>query len=301
VVVEDELDQLIDRAGRTHVIPPREDPVILDRLRDPRVFARAHELLNGRDEVWRHRAILCIERIGYVQRDQETAELLLQHAAKTKDRYEAMTTLEALKRCTPPQSLPGRPLLELARRKEWQVWLPAVECLHLAKAEEVESALLERLDANREALVSVARELRYMESRRSIEALEQLLEHENLDVRCVALDSLAERLGQEALRYARRLAARSFREQWWAEKWIARFGDASDVPFMAKRARLLVTGNRQRRYEPPELSYIFPFLSSHTDTAEARQALDLLQQRAERLPENERRWLETQHRNQSQG
>src|SRR5919201_1582562 len=40
----------------------------------------------------------------------------------------------------------------------------------------------------------VRRELRYMSSDASREALERLLEHDRLDVRCVALDSLGERL-----------------------------------------------------------------------------------------------------------
>ena len=38
-------------------------------------------------------------------------------------------------------------------------------------------------------------ELRYMSSDASLEALERLLEHERLDERGLALDSLGERLG----------------------------------------------------------------------------------------------------------
>lgn len=292
VPVDDQIDEIIAQAGRAHVVPPYEDPGLLEAVTDPRVLARARALLDDKDKDWRHRAILCLERIGYVRRDQETAQLLLAHAAKTNDKYEVMTTLEALASCTPPEPLQSKPLLELARRSEWQVWIPAVTCLHLARPEQVEPALLERLDASREGLVIVARELRYMTSAGSIEALERLLGHKAVDVRVVALDSLGERLGADVMPYARRLSTGTFDEQWWAEKWTARYGSATDVPFMAKRARALVTGARKRQYVPPELSYLVPFLVRHRDASQARRALDLLVHQAQRLPEDERRWLE---------
>jgi HEAT repeat protein len=287
-----DVDELIAEAGRTHVIPPRENPILLERLRDPAVLARARELLGSKDESVRRRAILCIERIGYVLHDQRTAELLLHHAVNAKDKYEAMSALDALKNCTPPEPLPFEPLLRLARRREWQVWQSAVQCLHLAPADEVEMALLERLDADREGLVYVARELRYMHSPDSIRGLEELLGHESLDVRCIALDSLGERLGPGVLPYARRLAAgRQQQEKWWAEKWLARFGDAEDVSFMADRVKSLLGGRRQREHEPPEVSYVVEFLLRHEDIREARTALDAIRRRGERLPDNERRWL----------
>jgi len=292
VIADSDLDQLIQQAGSTHVIPPREDPALLDKLRDPRVLARARELLTANDKDWRKRAVLCIERIAYAQHDQETAELLLQHATTARDKYEVMTTLEALKGCTPPRPLPAEPLIGLARYKQWQVWLPAVECLHLAPADQTEPALLERLDSDPNQLVAVAKELRYMTSSRSLHALEQLLEHKSVDVRCVALDSLGERLGPGVLSFARRLAAGVHQEKWWAEKWMARFGDVNDIPFMAKRARALVSAKRQRQYEPPELSYLLPFLSRHSDIGDARAALRLIRERPDSLPENERRWLQ---------
>jgi HEAT repeat protein len=292
VIADSDLDQLIQQAGSTHVIPPREDPALLDKLRDPRVLARARELLTANDKDWRKRAVLCIERIAYAQHDQETAELLLEHATTARDKYEVMTTLEALKGCTPPRPLPAEPLIRLARNKQWQVWLPAVECLHLAPPEQAEPALLEHLDADPNQLVAVAKELRYMTSSRSLHALEQLLEHKSVDVRCVALDSLGERLGPGVLSFARRLAAGVHQEKWWAEKWMARFGDVNDIPFMAKRARALVSAKRQRQYEPPELSYLLPFLSRHSDIGDARAALRLIRERPDSLPENERRWLQ---------
>jgi HEAT repeat protein len=292
VIADSDLDQLIQQAGSTHVIPPREDPALLDKLRDPRVLARARELLTANDKDWRKRAVLCIERIAYAQHDQETAELLLEHATTARDKYEVMTTLEALKGCTPPRPLPAEPLIRLARNKQWQVWLPAVECLHLAPPEQAEPALLEHLDADPNQLVAVAKELRYQTSSRSLHALEQLLEHKSVDVRCVALDSLGERLGPGVLSFARRLAAGVHQEKWWAEKWMARFGDVNDIPFMAKRARALVSAKRQRQYEPPELSYLLPFLSRHSDIGDARAALRLIRERPDSLPENERRWLQ---------
>jgi HEAT repeat protein len=292
VIADFELDQLIQQAGRTHVIPPREDPALLDKVRDPRVLSRARELLSANDKDWRKRAILCIERIAYAQHDQATAELLLQHATTAEDKYEVMTTLQALKGCTPPRPLPAEPLLRLARYKQWQVWLPAVECLHLAPADQTEPALLEHLDADHNLLVSVAKQLRFMTSSRSLQALEQLLEHKSVDVRCVALDSLGERLGPNVVQFARRLAGGVHQEQWWAEKWMARFGDVNDVPFMAKRARALVSAKRRQQYEPPELSYLLPFLTRHSEIVDARAALDVIRAKIERLPENERRWLQ---------
>jgi hypothetical protein len=152
--------------------------------------------------------------------------------------------------------------------------------------------LLEHLNADHNLLVSVAKELRNMSSSRSLQALEQLLEHKSVDVRCVALDSLGERLGPDVMQFARRLAAGVHQEQWWAEKWMARFGDVNDVPFMAKRARALASAKRQEQYEPPELSYLLPFLSRYSDIGDARAALDLIRGKIDRLPENERRWLQ---------
>jgi len=70
----------------------------------------------------------------------------------------------------------------------------------------VEHALLERLDSDAYGLVYVARELRFMSSTQSIKALEDLLGSSTLDVRCVALDSLGERLGAGVLPFARRFS-----------------------------------------------------------------------------------------------
>jgi HEAT repeat protein len=288
-----DVDDLIAEAGRTHVIPPRENPALLERLRDPAVLARTRELLASKDEGVRRQAILCIERIGYILRDQETAELLLHHAVDAKNKYEAMSALDALKNCRPPEPLSSEALLRLARRRDSQVWQSALQCLHLAPADEVESALLERLEADREGLVYVARELRYMHSPESIRALEELLGDASLDVRCVALDSLGERLGAGIVPYARRLAAgRQQQEKWWAEKWLARFGGAEDVSFMADRVKSLLSGKRQRQFEPPEVSYVVDFLLRHEDIPAAQAALDAIRRRGERLPDNERKWLE---------
>lgn len=289
------LDELILEAGKTHVSPPREDQSLLERLRDPRVLARAKELLHSEDRDRRRKSILCIERIGYALRDQETAELLLHHADATKDKYEAATALDGLKRLDPPQPLPPEPLLRLARRPEWLVWQSAIQCLHLAPADRVEPALFERLDADRYGLADVAYELRYMRSEESIHALERLLSHASIDVRCVSLDSLGERLGEGVLPYARRLAAgRRWEEKLWAEAWLGRFGDTEDVTFMADRLRRLVSGSRQIECHPPEVSYVVPFLLRQEGDSRARAALDAIRRRPERLLENEREWLEEQ-------
>jgi HEAT repeat protein len=288
-----DLDDLVREAGQSHVIRPHEDPALLERVRDPRVLERAAELLESDDSGWRSRAILCIERIAYAKPDQETAELLLRHAESAKDKHEVMTTLTALARCTPPRPLPSEPLLRLARRREWQVWHDAVSCLHLSIPEEVEPALLERLDADKYGLVYVARELRYMKSPESIRALEQLLEHETLDVRGVALDSLGERLAEGVVPYARRFAAGKRREEkWWAEEWLGRYGDAEDIPFMAERVKKLTGGTIRGNYLPPELSLIVPFLKRHADSAEAQKALERIGGRMDRLPAFEREWVE---------
>jgi hypothetical protein len=286
-----ELDELIERAGRTHVIPPREDESLLALLRQARVLRRAADLLRSKSKEERTRAVLCIERIGYALKDQETAELLLQHADRTQDKLEVMTTLDALKNCTPPRPLPAEPLLRLARRPEWQVWHAAVQCLHLAPGHDVETALLERLNVDANGLVYVARELRFMSSGQSIKALKDLLGNASLDVRCVALDSLGERLGDGVLPFARSLAAGRFQEQWWAEKWIARFGGSEDVPFIAKRAKMLTT-RRRVQIGPPEVAILVPFLSRHAEQPDARAALEHVRKRADRLPDTERRWLE---------
>jgi hypothetical protein len=289
------LDELITEAGQAHVIPPREDQSLLERLRDPRVLARAKELLHSEDRDRRKESILCIERIGYALRDQQTAELLLHHADATKDKHEVATALDGLKTLDPPQPLPPEPLLRLARRPEWLVWQSAIRCLHLAPADRVEPALFERLDADRYGLADVAYELRYMRSEESIHALERLLSHASLDVRCVSLDSLGERLGEGVLPYARGLAAgRRWEEKLWAEKWLARFGDEEDVPFMADRVKRIASGKRQIECDPPEVSDVVPFLLRHEGDTRARAALDAIRRHPERLLENEREWLAEQ-------
>lgn len=288
-----EVDELIADAGRTHVIPPGEDPKLLERLRDPAVLERARELLEAKERDVRHSAILCIERIGYVLRDQDSAEALLAHARSVRSKDETATALTALSRLTPPRPLRAEPLVELARRPEWQVWSTAVQCLHLADAPEVEPALLERVDADPELLPYVARELRYMTSDASRQALERLLGHNRLDVRCIALDSLGERLGPGVVPYARKLGAGSQQqEKWWAQKWLARFGDDDDVPFMAQCVRRLTTGKRAREYDPPEVSFLVPFLRAREHVPEALAALTTLARRRAKLPANEREWIE---------
>jgi hypothetical protein len=155
--------------------------------------------------------------------------------------------------------------------------------------------LFERLDADRYGVADVAYELRYMGSEESIHALERLLGHVSIDVRCVSLDSLGERLGVGVVPYARRLAAgRRWEEKLWAEKWLGRFGDAEDVPFMANRVKRIASGKRQIECHPPEVSDVVPFLLRHQGDSRARAALDTIRRRPERLLANEREWLEEQ-------
>jgi hypothetical protein len=288
-----DLDELIADAGRHHVIPPQEDQTLLERLRDPRVLVRAKELLQSKDKRSRHQSILCIERIGYALHDQETAEVLLHHADTTRDKYEVATTLDGLSSLDPPEPLPPEPLLRLVRRKEWLVWHAAVQCLHLAPPDHVEKPLLERMDADRYGLVYVAHELRYMRSGESILALERLLRHASVDVRCVSLGSLGVRLGAGVVGYARRLAeGRRWEEKLAAEVWLDRFGDAQDVPFMADRLKGLASGRRRIECDPPEVSFVVPFLLRHQGDPRARAAIDITRRRPERLLVNERAWLE---------
>jgi hypothetical protein len=288
----DELDELVREAGETHVIPPRERPALLERLRDPAVLERARTHLDSKDESWRTRGILCLERIAYVLRDQETAELLLAYATRARSKYEASTALTALHRCTPPEPLDAGTLVELVRRREWLVWHEAVRCLHLAVPEEVEPALLERLDADRYGLGYVAFELRFMRSPRSLRALESLLDHESVDVRCTALSSLGERLGPGVLPYARRFAAsRRLEDKLTAEAWLGRHGTVEDVPFLAKRLLHLLGSPRKRDYRPPELSYVVPFLLRFREEPRAAAALARLAERVDRLSQTERDWV----------
>jgi hypothetical protein len=149
------------------------------------------------------------------------------------------------------------------------------------------------VDAEPELLPYVARELRYFSSDASLEALERLLEHDRLDVRCVALDSLGERLGPGVVPYARKLGAgNQQQEKWWAQKWLARFGGDEDVPFMAECVKRLTSGKRARQYDPPEVSHLVPFLRAHERVPEASKALATLGRRRGKLPANEREWIE---------
>jgi hypothetical protein len=293
VVLMTDLDELIVEAGQTHVIPPQEDETLLARVRDPRVLARAKDLLRSKDARIRTHAILCIERIGFAIGDQETAELLLRHADSTRGKYEAATALDALEHLDPPQPLPPEPLVRLALRPEWLVWQAAIRCLHMAPVDRVEPALLGRMGADRYGLLYVARELRYMRSEASIQALEQLLSHASLDVRCIALDSLGERLGPGVVQHARRFAERrTWQEKEAAETWLARFGDPDDLPFMTDRVKSLAGGKRRIMCEPPEVSSLVPFLLRHVTDRRAQAALDAIGRHADRLLANEREWLE---------
>jgi hypothetical protein len=121
------------------------------------VLERARVLLGAKEQDARRRAILCLGRIGYARRDQESAEALLAHARTSRSKDETATAPTALSRLTPPRPLPAEPLVELVRRPECQVWSTAVQCLHLANAPDVEPALLERVDADPEVLPYVAR------------------------------------------------------------------------------------------------------------------------------------------------
>ena len=288
----DELDGLLWQAGRTHVIPPQEDPALLERLEDPRALARAKELLESGDAHVRGWAILAVERIGYALGDQDTAETLLAHAASARNKEEVARALSALQRLSPPEPLSGAALVPLIRHPHWSVWHEALRCVRLVPPAEVEPAVLERLDADRYGLVYVAYALRYLESKPSLRALELLLRDVPVvDVRTVAFASLAERLGAAALPYARRLAeSRRIEEKLAAEAWLSEHGDADDVPFMAGRLERLLSSPRRRGYLPPEVSYLVPFLRRFPGP-DAENALEKLRRRADRLDDYEREWL----------
>ena len=157
----------------------------------------------------------------------------------------------------------------------------------------MERALLDRMDADRYGLVYVANALGYMRSEESILALESLLRHASVEVRCVSLGSLGVRLGSGVVEYARQLAeGRQWQEKLEAEIWLARFGDVQDVPFMADRLKGLTSGRRRYECQPPEASFVVPFLLRHQGDPRAQAALDATRRRQERLLGNERAWLE---------
>src|SRR5690349_16891378 len=133
-----ELDALIAEAGQTHVIRHREDPAVLERLRDPAVLARAKLFLGSKDKPRRNQAILCIERIGFVLQDQDTAVTLLYFAAGSKDKYEIHTALNALASCKPPRPIPAAPLLDLLARAKPLFCSNIVDCMPLAPHDEIE-------------------------------------------------------------------------------------------------------------------------------------------------------------------
>lgn len=285
-----DLDALIEAAGVTHVIPHREDPAVLEQLRDPRVLARARELLAGRDKSRRGQAILCIERIGYVLRDHETAELLLDFAWRTKDKYERYTALLALAHCTPPAPVPSVPLLDLVRHDR-RALPAAIDCLHLARHEDVEPVLLSlAADADPMVLVHVARALRHMRSDASLAALEGLLEHASTDVPSVALTSIASRLGPGVLPYARQCVHGPRFVQVVALRFVTEHGDATDL--LTVIARLKKLPGTRLQYEPPEVSSLVPFLLRFPEDPKAVAALRKLRDVIAKIPPNERTWIE---------
>lgn len=285
-----DLDSLIEQAGGTHVIPHREDPAVLEQLRDPRVLARARSLLTARDETSRHAAILCIERIGYVLRDQETAELLLDFAYRTRDRYERDAALLGLASLTPPRPVPAAPLLDLVRRGG-RPSPPAIGCLHLAPADEVEPLLLGLADdADPIVPIYVARQLGRLVSEDSLAALVRLLEHRGADVRGVALVALARRLGPAVLPHARRSLRGPRAVQTLAFRYVCEHGDVSDLPAVLGRLKKLPGARLQ--YEPPEVSALVPFVLRFRADPRAAAALERLGRAVGGLPPNERRWLE---------
>src|SRR5205823_14388355 len=129
-----------------------------------------------------------------------------------------------------------------------------------AKPETVEAAVMRRVAVKPEDQVHVAHALRHLGSKESLQALVYLLGAEKVDVRCVALDSLVERLDADALPYLREFTKRrTFEEKWWAEKWLAAYGTADDVPWMLDRLETLFKRRRKRSHSPPEVSYLIPF------------------------------------------
>jgi hypothetical protein len=66
----DELDGLLWQAGRTHVIPHREDPDLLERLREPRAASREP------------RALACALRFRDVPEAAEALEAVRAHHAR---------------------------------------------------------------------------------------------------------------------------------------------------------------------------------------------------------------------------
>jgi hypothetical protein len=85
---------------------------------------------------------------------------------------------------------------------------------------------------------------------------------------------------------------RRIEEKLAAEGWLLDHGEISDVPFMAKRLKRLITAKRVRTYLPPEVSLLVPFLLRFRDVPEAADALEAVRADHTRLGEAERRWLE---------
>jgi hypothetical protein len=267
----DELDGFLWQAGRHHVIAPREDAAVLEQLREPRMLERARELL-GKEE-W---AIIALERIGYARRDQETAELLLDFAANAKKKDDAGTALGGLRNLSPPSPLSGQQLAGLIRHPDWHVWHEALRCVHLVPPDDVEPAVLDRLDADKYGLVYVALALRHLTSDASLNALEHVFaEAPDMDTRTVSFWSLAHRLGSGALPYAHELAgARRIEEKRAASQFLAEHGDERDIPFMAGRLK-----TRSTKWLPPEESWVVPFLRRFESVPEVATALRAFERR----------------------
>jgi hypothetical protein len=60
---------------------------------------------------------------------------------------------------------------------------------------------------------------------------------------------------------------------------------------MSDRLKSLVSGRRQIECEPPEVSFIVPFILRYEEDSSARAALAAIRRRSERLLKNERAWL----------
>ena len=91
------------------------------------------------------------------------------------------------------------------------------------------------------------------------------------------------------------LAARGLEDKWTGADLLAEYGDEEDTALAAKEIMRLAKAKAERLYDPPRGAQLIEFLTRYPDDPATIEAMDVLENRRDKLPEELREWIEERH------
>ena len=91
------------------------------------------------------------------------------------------------------------------------------------------------------------------------------------------------------------LAARGLEDKWTGADLLAEYGSEEDTELAAKELIRLAKAKAERLYHPPRGAQLIEFLSRYPDDPATIEAMGVLDNRRDKLPEELREWIEEHH------